>query len=343
MIIVNARIAKFKITGVQRYLIELLKYFGDRVHAVSPVEGWERGFRGHLWEQVRLPQLVANNLLFSPNISGPLSVKKQVVTVHDITPIDYPDYLVPEYVLWYRFMIPRLLKGVQRIIAVSNYTKQKIVELIGIEEEKIEVIPNGVDKKYWMTSPDSESNSIRSLGLYSSRYLLYVGSLQPRKNLSRLLQAWGLIQNEVPEDIWLVVAGAEGKKEVFSQLKLSVIPPRVQFTGYVSDDILPIMYRKALGFVFVSLYEGFGLPILEAMASGTPVLASNLTAIPEVAGNAALLVDPYKTEEIADGLLKLIMDDSLRTRLQQKGLEQAKLFSWEKTAEKTWKVLEENI
>ncbi|MBC7323609.1 MAG: glycosyltransferase family 4 protein, partial [Acetomicrobium sp.] len=166
-------------------------------------------------------------------------------------------------------------------------------------------------------------------------------TIEPRKNLQRLLEAWSVVCSNLPQDVWLVVAGAKGKDIIFKNTSLKKLPPRVYMPGHVPDEHLPALYSGAIALVYVSLYEGFGLPPLEAMACGTPVLISNVTSLPEVVGDAALMVDPYDVDAIAEGIKRLVEDDNLRKELSQKGLARAKLFSWDRTAEVTWSVLKE--
>lgn len=344
MIYINTRVCLSGLTGIQRYVKELMKYLGKEVRELYPPVRFAHGSLGHVWEQVALPFIIKDNLLFSPNFSGPITITHQVVTVHDMTPFDFPDYLTKEYVLWYRFLVPRLLSNCDKIIAVSHFTKSQILKFVNIKPEKIEVIYNGVDQRFFRSNLDTSllrNVNPKELQTPCSNYLLYVGSIQPRKNLERILKAWNLVVDKVDKDIWLIVAGTKGKSQVFKQLSLENIPPRVYFTEFVPEEALPELYKNAIGFVFPSLYEGFGLPILEAMASGTPVITSNLTAMPEIAGDAALQVDPYDIESIADGIYRIIEDHSLREYLASKGVERAKIFSWKATAEKTWKVLME--
>lgn len=339
-IIVNTRILDNPITGVQRYTLELLAHFQQRVNMIKPAHPL-MGIRGHFWEQCVLPQKVGTHLLWSPSNTGPLAVRRQVVTIHDVVPLDHPEWLNYKFAAWYRFLTPRLMQKVTQVITVSNFSRFRILSHVNIPEEKVITIYIGADRKFKPINKDVALATIKELQLPSDHYFLTVGSLEPRKNLGRLLRAWEMVLPRLPKEMFLVLAGAPGKKQVFGELALDKLPPRVHFTGHVRDDLLPSLYAGATAFAYVSLYEGFGLPPLEAMACGTPVLTSNVTSIPEVVGDAALMVDPYDVEAIADGLQRLVEDTTLRQELRQKGLERAKLFSWEKTARETWKVLEE--
>ena len=332
------------LTGVQRYTLELLSRWGDRAKKVAPSSRrFSSGLAGHFWEQVVLPMALRGALLFSPSNTGPLGVKRQVVTIHDVVPLDHPEWLNPRFAAWYRFLLPRLTHKVQRVITISNFTRQRLLELTTVPADKVVVIPNGVDARFSPRTADETSRVREALKIPTEYYVLSLGSLEPRKNLHRLLQAWSQVQNEIPSDIWLVIAGVKGKKLVFREVSFESLPPRVYLTGHVRDDFLPALYSGAVAFIYVSVYEGFGLPPLEAMASGTPMLTGDRTALPEVVGDAALMVDPFDVEAIAWGLKQLVEDGALRERLRRKGLQRAKMFSWDKTANMTWQVLQEAI
>ena len=341
-ITINTRILSYPITGLQRYLLELLSRIpSDHVRQIAPRHPL-RGDRAHLWEQTVLPLRTRGDLLWSPSNTGPLTVSRQVVTLHDVLPMDHPEWVKPRFAAWNRFLTPKLARRVARVITDSEFTKSRILEMTGVGEDKVVVVPLGVDVRFGPQSKEDVESAIHQLELPTNRYVLSLGSLVSRKNLGRLLRAWEVIYRSLPEDVWLVVSGAKVKSLVFQDVpELEALPPRVFFTGHVPDELLPFLYAGAMTFAFLSVYEGFGLPPLEAMASGTPTLVGNRTSLPEVVGDGAVQVDPYDIEAIADGLSRLIMDDSLRLVLRQKGLERAALFNWDKAAEQTWRVLTE--
>ncbi|MEG3065004.1 glycosyltransferase family 1 protein [Acetomicrobium sp.] len=288
-----------------------------------------------------MPTRLRGNLLFSPSNTGPLIEERQVVTIHDITPLEHPEWLNPRFAKWYQFLIPRLVHKARRIIAVSNFTKSRICEVTSVQPDKAVVIYNGADERFRPKSSEEIARTKDTFGISNFRYILTVATIEPRKNLQRLLEAWDVWHVNLPQDIWLVIAGAKGKDLVFRDAVFNRLPPKICMIGHVPDEHLPALYSGALAFIYVSLYEGFGLPPLEAMACGTPVLTSNVTSLPEVVGDAALTVNPYDIDAIAEGIKRLIEDDNLRKELPQKGLARAKLFSWERTAEVTWSVLKE--
>lgn len=337
-IIVNAKILHYPLTGVQRYLHELLSRWPGGCELAASPEGMA-GVKGHFWEQCVLPLRCRGGLLFSPSNTGPLAVSNQVVTMHDMAPLDHPEWLSPAFVAWYGFLMPRLARRVKHIITVSEYTKSRILHHSGINADKVSVIPNGIDNVFAPHRVEDVEAMRERLGIPSRRYVLSLGSLEPRKNLSGLFGAWKRIVQRIPEDIWLVVAGGKGNRRVFQDVELDKLPARVHLTGHIADDELPALYAGALVFAYLSFYEGFGLPPLEAMASGVPVLTGNRTSLPEVVGDTGLMVDPYDQMAAAEALLRMIECRELRLELSQKAIERAGGFKWDKTAKTTWNVL----
>lgn len=340
-ILVNARSLSSPVTGVQRYLQELLARLpADQMEVVSP-QFARHGFAGHLWEQSVLPIKVGPRLLWSPTNTGPLAVKRQVVTIHDVSVLEHPEWFSRVFSTWYRFLLPRLAQKANKIFTVSEFSRSRIVQLCQVDAHKVVVIHNAADARFVPRPSEEVSKVCQRLQIPSRRYVLALGSLEPRKNLPRLLRAWKDIQPQLPRDLWLVLAGPKGQSLVFGNVFLENLPPNVFLPGYVAEECLPALYSGAVAFVFPSLYEGFGLPPLEAMACSTPVIASNTTSLPEVVGDAALTVEPLVVGEIAEAIQRLVTDEDLRSSLAKKGLERASLFSWEQAAALTWDVLKE--
>jgi len=324
---------------MQRYAAELVRRFGDAAALIVPRSPL-RGIKGHLWEQTVLPLRTGRRLLWSPNNTGPLSIEHQVCTIHDLIPLDHPEWFTPQFVRMNRVLIRVLAHKVRHIIAISHHTKERILELLGVPDNKVTVVPNGVDPAFATVSGLDTATNLSNFNLSAGRYVLCVGSLEPRKNLSRLLQAWDLVRERIPADFELVIAGGAGSKTVFAEELKAPIPAKARFLGYVPERALPALYSGAAAFVYPSLSEGFGLPPLEAMAAGTPVITSATSALPEIAEGAALLIDPRSPSEIGSAIQRLVESPSLCDAMRRAGKVRAQEFSWERCSNTTLKLLE---
>ena len=308
---------------------------------------YENHFRRDIWEQVYLPWKLHKHRIdvyHGPSYVLPIFAKnKMVLTIYDMTLFATHDWYNPIS----RFRVQKLLrasaKKAHKIIAGSENSKRDIIEILRVPEEKVRVIYIGVNDMYKPIDDQHELDSIKARYGITGRFVLHVGSLNPRKNIPRLIDAYGRLPAEILEEYQLVIAGKRSWKSegIFAKVKQSGLEDRVIFTGFVEDDDLPLLMNAADLLVFPSLYEGFGIPPLEAMACGTPVVASNASSIPEVVGDAALLFDPYNIEEMADAMYRALTDEQLRNELRRKGFERVKLFSWEKAARETLAVYEE--
>jgi glycosyltransferase involved in cell wall biosynthesis len=337
-IYINARFRTQVLTGVQRYASEIIKRFPKEYIEIKPFKTLP-GAIGHIWEQVILPLRVSKNaILWSPGGSGPISVSNQIITIHDVAPLDHPEWYNTKFVKWYKWLWPRLVKKVKHIITVSNYSRERIVKILNVPYEKITVIPLGVNKKFFSIE-SQQMDYIRNKYNLPEDYILTVSAISPRKNINRVIKAWEKINDDY--NIPLVIVGKEGLYFAGSE-KVIKSSENIIFTGYVPDPDLPFLYACSSVFVYASLYEGFGLPVLEAMAAGTPVVASKNTSLPEVAGDSAIFVDPYDEESIASGIRQIIENSNKRKELIIKGKKRALNFSWEKTAEETWKCIKQN-
>ena len=337
-ITVNARFHVHRKTGMQRYAYEVASRLAGKVREIRP-ERALRGPAGHLWEQCYLPTLAAGSLLWSPNNTGPVVTRRQVCTIHDIIPIDHPEWFSKSFAAWYRWLLPALARSAQHVIAVSEFTRSRVIDAFGLKPEKVSLVLNGIGPEFTPRT-DEEIDRVKTrLGLAAKPYVLYVGSLEPRKNLQGLLTAWTRVQPKCP-DIQLVITGLnKGGSKVFAAVPIDKIPSGVFFTGYVEDADLPALYSGAVVFVYPSLYEGFGLPPAEAMACGTPVITSKGTSLSEVVGSAALLVDPENPESIADAILRVAASESLGTEMRRTGLARVPQFNWDDAATQTWRIL----
>jgi glycosyltransferase involved in cell wall biosynthesis len=294
---------------------------------------------GHLWEQLFLPRLAAGRVLWSPANAGPVSLERQVVTFHDIAVLDHPEWFGKRFAAWYRWLVPRLARRVKRIVAVSEFTKSRLVDVLGVDASKIAVIPNGVDERFRQASRVEFCELRRRLPVPRSAYVLSVGSLEPRKNLAGLLEAWSRCVDNIPPSVWLVISGIKGASQVFRSTPAMSLPRRVHFTGFVPERELPALYRGALTLVYPSVYEGFGLPALEAMASGVPPIVGDNTSLPEIVSDAGFCVDPHNVDAIADAIVRMVSDDVLREEFSRRSLARSRFFDWDKTARATWNVL----
>jgi glycosyltransferase involved in cell wall biosynthesis len=331
-IIVNGRALSRRVTGVERYTAEILRGLGQGVRVVRPARPTQ-GLAGHAWEQFSLPRQVTDgSILWSPANSGPLATPNQVLTLHDLSPLQHPEWFKPAYAAWYRLFLPRLVRRVRRIITPSEYVRQAVISSFQLPGERVVVVPGGVDTSRFRKAAPPESNAW-------GRYILFVGTLEPRKNLATLLAAWKQIE-KFHADVCLVLAGGEGR--VFSSVHFAQDIPRVKFTGYAAEEALPGLYAGAEVFVLPSFDEGFGLPVLEAMACETPVVVSRCGALPEVAGNAGLFIDPHQAEDLAGALNNCLSDANLRRALAEGGLQQAQRFSWQASSARVYAILQES-
>lgn len=336
----NTRTLAAEMTGVQRYSRELQKRIRERVRPVKPSRPLG-GFSGHLWEQFLLPIIARKGLLWSPANSGPVTMARQVVTIHDLASLEHPEWFNPSFAAWYRWMTPRLACRVRRVITGSEFTRQRLLALTAVERARVVVIPEGVSASFYPRSSEEVECARIRLSIPSKNYVLSVCTLEPRKNLQSLISAWKSCSPELPEDIWLVIAGSKGAHRVFSQPYLNSIPPRVHTAGFVEDSDLPALYSGALAFAYVSSYEGFGLPVLEAMACGTVPIGANNTSLPEVIGDSGLLVNPLDSDEIAIAIERIICDRLLMRELRKRAVERSKKFSWDYATAATWDILKQ--
>ena len=326
---VNARVVSQAMGGQQRVTAEILSRLGD-VEAMAPARPLG-GVKGHLWEQTALAWRARGKLLWSPSASGPLSVRRQVVTVHDVAFLDVPEFFAPNFVRVYAALIPRLARRVDKVVTVSEFSRQRIAHLFGLDPETVDVIPNGVSAHFRRYGADAIARTRAALRL-PPRYLLLQATSDRRKNLKRTLEAWRAAQASAPPDLVLAVTGNLARAHVFGDLGPIDETPRTHLLGFVDEAHIGPLMAGAETFLFPSIYEGFGMPIVEAMACGAPVLTADATATSEVAGGAALLVDPLDTQSIAEGISRMIVDAPLRERLRAAGFERAQAFDWDDAA-----------
>jgi glycosyltransferase involved in cell wall biosynthesis len=272
---------------------------------------------------------------------------KSVLTIHDILFEKYPQFFPRFHGGLMKYFVPLSAKRADRIISVSEFTKREICEYYGVAEDKVTVIHEGASDVF---APIKDRDLLlRTLKKYNIRtkYLLFVGRIEPRKNIVGVLKAFDYLRKRGHTETCLVIVGHQDRifreRRLFTEIKTMGLENDVLFTGGVSEEDLCALYSGAEALVYPAFAEGFGLPVVEAMASGTPVITSNTTALNEVAGNAAILVDPHSHGEIAEAIENLLSDESLKNELAQKGLDRAKKFRWEETAKETVEVYRQVI
>ena len=289
-------------------------------------------------EQVRIPLALAREgvtLFHAPHyVLPPLVQCRSVVTIHDCIHLMFPQYLPNRLAYTYaRTSIRLAARRATRILTVSESSKRDILRFVDTEPDKIDVIYNAYDDRFAIDPREEDVVRVRERFQLESEFVLYAGNVKPHKNLERLIEAFHLVRKRGLDHLKLVMIGDEISK--YTALRRAVhhyqLHKYVRFLGYLPEVTLAVMYRLAGVFVFPSLYEGFGLPPLEAMASGTPVVTSNVSSLPEVAGDAAILVDPYDPRSIADGIYRVLSDERLRRDLRRKGVARAGMFSWEQS------------
>jgi len=294
------------------------------------------GKKGHFnrlrWTQFQLPRFYQKfqaNLLFSPIPEAPLWAGcRSVVMVHDLIPLRYPNWRSPLYP-YFRFYLPQVLRQAQHILCNSTATASEVMDFFGIAHSRITPIPLAYD-----------AENFRPLGTPSGNYFVHLGRHDPHKNVGRIIQALAQLQGENPPELWLV--GPEDSRyapALKAQAEELGVGDRLKFLGYVPYGELPQIIGGAIALVFPSLWEGFGFPVLEAMACGTPVITSTTSALPEVAGDAAILVDPLNVAEMAAAMTTLATDSQAWHQLRAAGLARAQQFSWSQTAQRTVDVL----
>lgn len=284
------------------------------------------------------------DLFHATDTCGPrLNRIRLVTTVHDVAFFSHPDTASPLNRHYLNSTIQASLNHSVRVIAVSNSTKRDLMRLFYVPEEKIRVIHLGVNENFYPVTNPHSLDEFKNRHHLTSPYILFLGTIEPRKNLAAVVTAYHRLIRERAITHSLVIAGAIGwaSEPVFKLVQELGLDSKVVFTGNITEEDLPALYSSASLFVFPSLYEGFGFPPLEAMACGTPTIVSNVSSLPEITGDAALQVSPHKPEELAAAIKVVLKDPALQSELVAKGLKQAKLFPWDKTARETLNVYQE--
>lgn len=306
-----------------------------------------------LWTNFYIPRLLRQHNIDVYhgvcNFELPLrKVCRYIVTIHDLVPLFFPNLVPWKHLLFFKLFMKRAAKTADRIVTDSAHSKRDIIRYLGVPEDKIRVIPLG----YTPPSRHNEENPNRQRAVLTKYgiirpYLLFVGVIEPKKNLERLIEAFALLRQTpgFSDDLYLVIVGGKGwlcdhlsQKVQDLQLEESVV-----FTGFVAEEELPSLYSGAEVFVFPSIYEGFGLPVVEAMSYGVPVVTSTASSLPEIAGDAGILVDPHNPAAIRDGIAEVLSNPQKKARMKQDGPIQARKFSWQRTAKATYNVYQEVV
>jgi len=299
------------------------------------------------WEQAVQPFALKKegvDLLHALAFVTPLlSPCPSVVTIYDLGFLLYPESFKRSKRFYLSLFTRLSARRARRIIAISESTKRDVVHLLGVSPERVEVIYCGIEGAFH-PMPQDQVAAFRSKRGLPERFILFVGTIEPRKNLTTLLEAYAMLRRDVRDqeigNLHLVIGGAKGwfYQDVFARVEELGLEGEVMFPGYIPAGELPLWYNAAELFVYPSLYEGFGLPPLEAMACGTPVVASNTSALPEVVGEAGLTVDPLDVEGLAEAMRRVLGDEAFRQEMRERGLRRAEGFSWTKTAQETVQV-----
>lgn len=345
-LVVNARFLTQEVTGVQRYALELSKllkkYYKDEIIFLSPKNIIQHEiankldvltigtFKGHLWEQIDLPYFLRQKkspLLVNFANTAPLFYRNKIVTVHDIAYERFPKNFNWKFRLFYKILIPNIIKTSRHIITVSNFSKMEINDLYKARLDNISVVYNAVNNDFKPKQKDSKE-----------KYILAVSSLSYQKNFHSLIKAFNQLTNK---KIKLFLVGSINRNFANISLLNDIENNKnIIFRGRVSDNELISLYSNAICFVTPSLYEGFGIPPLEAQTCGCPVICSNAASLPEVCGDSVVYFNPYDIDDMSKKIEIVINDEKLQKELVQKGFENIKRFSWEKSVDKLIKIIE---
>jgi glycosyltransferase involved in cell wall biosynthesis len=300
------------------------------------------------WYEWSIPKVLKKykpDVFVSPD--GFISLRTKVPTLmvlHDIAWKHFPKHVYYSAMKYYNYYVPKFIKGATRLATVSQFSKDDIINSYGADASKIDVVYNGSHKNYQPLT-ESEQNEIRTTHTEGQPYFLYLGSINPRKNVPNLIRAFNQFKEKTSAPTKLVLVGRirKGEGEIGALLSASKFEKDIILPGYISNELLPKIIASAYALTYVSLFEGFGIPLLEAMYCEVPSITSNCSSMPEVVGDAALLVDPSSVEDISQKMVQLWTDKNLRNALVEKGKIQRQNFSWDLTAHKMWDSLLKTI
>jgi glycosyltransferase involved in cell wall biosynthesis len=327
-----------------QYLTDLRQLCAAHPHVAHKPLPFSPRRAAQLWQRLRIPLPIEwftgrLDLLHSPDFVLPPTRARTLLTVHDLSFLVHPECHVPNMVRYLSSAVPRSVRRANRLFADSEATRADLERLLQCDPQHIEVVYPGVTPRF-QPLPAEQTEPVRQrLGL-PERFLLFVGTLEPRKNLVRLVEAFAMMRNRQDADSWirrmpLVLAGRRGwlYESVFETIERLGLSDAVRVLDYVDDKDLPALYNLAWTFTYPSIYEGFGLPALEALACGTPVVTAQNSSLPEVVGDAALLVPADDVVALANALERSVTDDALRVRLRSAGLQRAQEFTWQRAGQ----------
>jgi len=285
---------------------------------------------------------LSDAVYIEPNYIARKTSTRTIPVIHDLSHIHYPEYHPKERVSFLNKNLPETIRKAGHIITVSEFVRKEIIRMLGVSPDRVTAVLNGVGKRFRHYSKDEVSPILSGYGLKYKKYILSVATLEPRKNIQGLITAYMNLNDTLQKDYPLVLAGASGwgNSELHKNIKTLVKQGKIFDIGYILDDILPVIYSGASAFVYVSHYEGFGLPVLEAMASGVPVITSKMTSMSEITGNAALLVDPNDQQDITGAMKMLLENEKSALKFSRLGLDRSKQFSWQRASTEILKVIQ---
>ena len=322
--------------------------FSDNITPIVQYPQARHPFLYYAWFERAIPKLLEKlkpDLFLSPDGFLPLHSKVPSLAVfHDLNFEHYPEDLPFLTRNYYRHFFPKFAATAARIATVSEYSKQDIVSQYHVTPDKVDVVYDGANEIFTPVTPEERSWTLENY-TDSRPYFVFIGSLHPRKNLSNLFRAFDLFKKDNPSDVQLVIVGARKwwTRDIDLNFHRMSFSNDVVFTGRLNTDHLRLVLGSALALTYVSYFEGFGIPIVEAFRCGTPVITSDVTSMPEVAGDAALLVDPFSPESIAMAMYKIYQYDTMREQFIEKGLNRKDAFTWQRTADLLWQSIEKTV
>lgn len=371
-VIVSADPIKYPLTGIGRYTYELInklinienvdvmmlngtkiskKFAKSNINKKSKIFPYKNTLKKikllittyentSSWFQSREIAKYPDYLYHSTNYSIPKNIGASVSTIHDLSVFKWAHCHPKERARFMQVQIVNALKRASIIITDAEYNKNEIAEYFNYDVKKIVSVPLAAGEEFFPRSEEELSNILNENGLIYKKYLLYVGTVEPRKNIEFLLDVYDVLPEIIKRNFPLVIVGHEGwnSQSIHDKVKAAEQKGSVKYLGFASNEDLPLLYSGASIFIYPSLYEGFGLPVLEAMASGVPTICSNCASLPEVAGDAANMYDPTDIDGFKNGILQIIEDEAHKSQAISKGLIQSNLFSWQRCAEETLKV-----